>query len=129
MQKLSGTMKYLVNFALVLIVLLSLQSCKASNQVQTRKSVVLDTIRRNVVVSNYDTIYINDTVKKVRHQIINMCSEEKAYQQAHTNDTIFIGAPSAMLHENDNEKIFVLMPYCCIASLIFVIWILSKQRK
>ena len=124
-------MRFLPNFALALIVLLSLLACKASSEVQTRTSVVLDTIHKNVIVSNYDTIIINDTIKKVRHQIINVRSEETAHQLKNTTDTIFMGAPRAMIHDNDNdnEKIFVWMPYCCIASLILVIWILSKQRK
>lgn len=122
-------MRYLINYALVLIVLMSLQSCKASSEVQTRTSVVLDTIHKNVIVSNYDTIIINDTIKKVRHQIINVRSQETAHKQNHTADTIFMDAPSAMIHENDNENILVWVPYCCIASLIIVIWILSKQRK
>lgn len=96
---------------------------------QSRTSVVLDTIHKNVIVSNYDTIIINDTIKKVRHQIINVRSEETAHKQNHTTDTIFMGAPGAMIHENDNENILVWVPYCCIASLIIVIWILSKQHK
>lgn len=108
---------------------MSLQSCKASSEVQTRTSVVLDTIHKNVIVSNYDTIIINDTIKKVRHQIINVRSQETAHKQNHTTDTIFMDAPRAMIHENDNENILVWVPYCCIASLIIVIWILSKQRR
>lgn len=112
-----------------MIVLLSLQSCKASNEVQTRTSVVLDTIHKNVIVSNYDTIIINDTIKKVRHQIINVRSAETAHKINNSTDTIFMDAPSAMIHENDNDNILVWVPYCCIASLIIVIWILSKQRK
>lgn len=122
-------MRYLLSYALVLIVLLSLQSCKASNEVQTRTSVVHDTIHKNVIVSKFDTIIINDTIKKVRHQIINVRSQETAHKQNHSTDTIFMGARSAMIHENDEDNILVWMPYCCIASLIIVIWILSKQRK
>lgn len=108
---------------------MSLQSCKASNEVQTRTSVMYDTIRKNVIVSNYDTIIINDTIKQVRHQIINVRSEDTAHKKAHTTDTISMGKNSGLIHENEHENSFVWMPYCCIISLIIVIWILSKQRK